>query len=353
MVPTTWVIRPTHWATFDAGTIPYAVFTGLGLPTLEECSHRDWEAAGQLCNPVVNATLPSQIPLTPAAGPYDAWSNPHPYDELDQTTGAMLRYAASVSESAVPPYPMPRVGEDAVLNNVVGFDVKVWDPQVWVLPAIDAAGDQTDLVTLGNYWNAASFTNDDVIPGAAVVPGDPGYELALAHALHAVDTVPANPALDRFLPVGYGAYVDLNYMASMNINGSLGSPSMADLKLRLLSLTPFAGPGDTRSQLQRVYDTWSTHYESNWLDSNLDGVKAVALLPDPPDQGDEDYDGLFDEGTDGIDNDDNGLVDDAGEQEAPPPYPVPLRGIQIKIRVFDPDSRQVRERTVVCDFLPK
>jgi KaiC/GvpD/RAD55 family RecA-like ATPase len=42
-----------------------------------------------------------------------------------------------------------------------------------------------------------------------------------------------------------------------------------------------------------------------------------------------------------------------GENETSPPYPVPLRGIQVKIRVFEPDSRQVREVTVVQDFLPQ
>jgi hypothetical protein len=56
---------------------------------------------------------------------------------------------------------------------------------------------------------------------------------------------------------------------------------------------------------------------------------------------------------DGLDNDGNGIVDDVAELQAPPPYPVPLRGIQIKIRVYEPDSRQVREVTVVQDFLPQ
>ena len=37
----------------------------------------------------------------------------------------------------------------------------------------------------------------------------------------------------------------------------------------------------------------------------------------------------------------------------PPPYPSALRGIQIKIRVFEPDSRQIREVTVIQDFLPR
>jgi hypothetical protein len=46
-------------------------------------------------------------------------------------------------------------------------------------------------------------------------------------------------------------------------------------------------------------------------------------------------------------------VDDIDEQEAPPPYPAPLRGIQVKIRVFEPDSKQIREVTIVQDFLPE
>ena len=37
----------------------------------------------------------------------------------------------------------------------------------------------------------------------------------------------------------------------------------------------------------------------------------------------------------------------------PPPYAVPLRGIQVKIRAFEPDSKQIREVTVVQDFLPQ
>ena len=41
------------------------------------------------------------------------------------------------------------------------------------------------------------------------------------------------------------------------------------------------------------------------------------------------------------------------EKPSSPPYPAPLRGIQIKIRIFEPDSRQIREVTIEQDFLPK
>jgi hypothetical protein len=43
----------------------------------------------------------------------------------------------------------------------------------------------------------------------------------------------------------------------------------------------------------------------------------------------------------------NGIIDEADERVTSPPYPVPLRGIQIKLRVYEPESRTVREVTVV------
>jgi len=87
-----------------------------------------------------------------------------------------------------------------------------------------------------------------------------------------------------------------------------------------------------QSRLQRVYDTWSTHYEH-------DGIAQ--------------FGGRTDWATDGIDNDNKNGVDDAGERETQAPYPYPLRSIQVKIRTFEPDSRQVRETTIIQDFMPQ
>jgi hypothetical protein len=135
------------------------------------------------------------------------------------------------------------------------------------------------------------------------MPGDPGYASAPAE-------------------IGRGAYVDLNYNRSGFISGIDSH---------------FSGPGNSKSRLDTglgwTYDTWSTHYES--------------------DGNDTDGDGTVDEGTNGFDDDSDGVVDEADEQETSPPYPAPLRGIQIKVRVFDPDSRQIREVTLVQDFVPK
>ena len=41
---------------------------------------------------------------------------------------------------------------------------------------------------------------------------------------------------------------------------------------------------------------------------------------------------------------------DAGERETYPPYNTPLRGIEVRIRVYEPYSRSIREVTVTRGF---
>ncbi len=103
-----------------------------------------------------------------------------------------------------------------------------------------------------------------------------------------------------------------------------GSPSATSTLLRA---------ADNRSRLSSTYDTWSLHYEFNGLD--------------------EDNDGVIDDGTDGLDNNNNGVPDDPAEYETSPPYPVPLRGIEVRIRCYEPSSREVRQMTVRHSFVPK
>jgi type II secretory pathway pseudopilin PulG len=55
---------------------------------------------------------------------------------------------------------------------------------------------------------------------------------------------------------------------------------------------------------------------------------------------------------DGLDNDDDGLVDEIDEFATFPP-PDDYRGIQVTIRVREPDTQQEREVVIVHDFLPK
>jgi hypothetical protein len=164
-----------------------------------------------------------------------------------------------------------RIGDDVVLTNVIGFDVRVYDP--------------------------------------AAVTG-------------------TNPA---------GAYVDLNW-------GDAFTPVLTTATFPPAGTTAFQGKGVNCSSSGNAplalptYDTWSTHYE-------VDGVNqgdAPTLTNTPQ----------TDEGTNGRDDNGDGVVDDLGEQETSAPYPVPLRGIEIRIRVYEPSSRQVRQMTVRHTFVP-
>lgn len=101
------------------------------------------------------------------------------------------------------------------------------------------------------------------------------------------------------------------------------------------------GQGNYRGQAiglngRRIWDTWSDHYETNGYDENGAGTGPV------------------DEGSNGIDdsNPRDGIVDDLGEWETAPPYPFPLRGIEVRLRCYEPSSRQVRQVTVRHAFVP-
>jgi hypothetical protein len=83
--------------------------------------------------------------------------------------------------------------------------------------------------------------------------------------------------------------------------------------------------------VDRTFDTWSLHYEFNGLD--------------------EDGDGKIDEGADGFDDNGDDLADDAGERETSPPHPGPLRGLEVRVRCYEPSSRQIRQITVRQSFL--
>ena len=117
----------------------------------------------------------------------------------------------------------------------------------------------------------------------------------------------------------------------------------------------------------RVYDSGCFSYENEGIYNFKNSVTPVPLNPNPnvnrllkpASQYPSPYYppglGQWPAGTstNGLDDDNDGVVDDASEQITSSPYPVPLRGIQVKIRCYEPDSRQIREVTIENDFLPK
>lgn len=119
--------------------------------------------------------------------------------------------------------------------------------------------------------------------------------------------------------VGHGGYVDLNYGLG---NGLFtGVPSLPV-------------PNDTTILwTNSAYCTWSNHYESNGID--------------------DDGDTIADEGTNGLDDDGANGPDDINERETRPPYPYPLRGIQVTIRIIEPTNKIVRQTSVITNFVPE
>jgi len=184
----------------------------------------------------------------------------------------------------------------------------------WLIPASDRRD-----VMLGDalafdirvYDRSAPLFQPTANSPYVVSPADPGFAAISGTAQ----------------PAGTGAYVDLGYSLSAN------------------PISHFSAIPHPRSKLfpgvafPRVYCTWTTQYEK-------DGINQ-----------DRETDNLIDEGTNGLDDPNNdgtpGGIDGVSEQETSPPYPIPLRGIEVLLRVQEFSSRQIRQASVVGDFLPE
>ncbi|MGB8852182.1 MAG: prepilin-type N-terminal cleavage/methylation domain-containing protein [Pirellulales bacterium] len=178
-----------------------------------------------------------------------------------------------------------REGEDVVMTNVISFDVRVFDPDA--RPRLNGS--------------------IPVLPTDRVAGG--------------YDALPAFSGTGSFS----GCFVDLGTstadMATL-VNG-----------LWITGTSPLTRPTNVKSRLVApahapTYDTWSTTYETNGID--------------------DDSDTIVDDATNGADDSipADGLPDDAGETETAPPYSAPLTAIEVRIRCYDPTSRQVRQASI-------
>jgi hypothetical protein len=334
-----------------------ATFWGqLGLPTLRESSHIAWPFPVHLRNnPGPGALLPSgfadfippsvgappplpglQIRPTsvsaagfPGVAAIDFWNNPHPWLEVrgldgDPVLATLNDYATGPND---PNYARVRLAEDIILTDVIQFDVKVYDPTAVVLCSRGADGQAGVAGMDDNFDN--SVDNDAELGWAesddvCYVPGDPGYPTAVATFGR------------RFFPVGLGGYVDLGN--AFAFPGLAGFPAPFNSGV----IPQFASTGDPRAQLVRNYDTWSTSYERDGLNQNLNFVLDPNGNPIP----------VIDEASNGLDDNGIGGADDSTEWEAPPPYPSPVRGIQVQITCLERDSRQAHRTTLRMNFPP-
>jgi prepilin-type N-terminal cleavage/methylation domain-containing protein len=249
-----------------------------------------------------------------------------------------------------------RESDDIILSSIIGFDVKAWDPGAPVFRVVGATGETDDV-------------NKDLV--GVVVPGDPGY-------LAAVQRFMAQPGSPGNQPVTFGAYADLNYMGYLVTQSGSFNPSAANFpETRYASalqtmassvpggytLPYFAGPGHRDSKLQAyqhpdynyfpaTYDTFSRHYEYDGFQT-INGTNGGASITTTLKRNHfYTNGGEIDAGMNMLDDNGNGLIDEPIERDAIPPYEKPLRGIRVSIRTIEPDSKQVREVTVVHEFIP-
>ena len=188
-------------------------------------------------------------------------------------------------------------GIDVVLDRVAAFDVRVYDP---LAPLKVGAGNEVTLA-----------------------PGDIGWNGGTAIGAQ-------------------GAFVDLNYANDRTISYYSGPPN------------PVSRPPLNQALTVATYSTWPEFYERDGENQDFDTDATSGAQ-------------LIDEGRDGFDSGGPIAADDISETETFPPYPHPdptpnaaphwkfagLRGVQVRIRIVEPQSRQVRQATVVSDFLPE
>jgi type II secretory pathway pseudopilin PulG len=241
-----------------------------------------------------------------------------------------------------------RVGDDVMLSQAMAFDIQVFDPKAPIYAI---------------YGNGRAMVAGDVqgqglvraasVDATPVAPGDAGWSIGVT---------------GRGTPINTGAYVDLGYVfrhqrfvgSAFSLPGGANDPVNRSLfAFRMNPKSQLIDPArslDFEATVFRTYDTWSFHYETNGIDEDrvFDDPNSPALI-DEGTNGFDDYswydlngDRVFQLGTEYVKM---FGVDDMGERETSPPYPVPLRGVQVKLRVYESDSRQMREVTVRQNFV--
>jgi hypothetical protein len=212
-----------------------------------------------------------------------------------------------------------------VLDSALAFDVRLYDPGA---PLYSANG---------NVFQ----------------PGDPGWYIEAV-----------KPLASRIV-AGYGAYCDLGWAWDLETASVLYDPALplpTGVPAPQFNTRRQAGwhPKLTNFALALreypcVYDTWSFHCENDGIDQEtvLENFYSEVLPPaEPKPQFAAWQKSTLDQGTNGLDDDNEYGVDDPGERETAPPYDFPLRGVKVSLRIYEGDARQIRETSVTHSFAP-
>lgn len=285
--------RPREFATTPFTT---GGSTFIGRFTHEETSHKDFTYPGQ--------------------GPGSA---PGFTKDLSNLT-ATLNAQGTVSEFAGG----PRRGEDVVLSNVLGFDVKIFDDMKEDRNGNGTLDPGEDLNGNGTLDSVMDFR--DIGYGEKRTSGKQGYYWHGANK---------NPT--------YGPKV----ITAATQNGTDGQAGVAgqddDGDGTADNPTERGWPGSD-DPANRIFDTW--HSDLSWLGSGKPPFQPLDVGPDgQPGRGTDASGAAYDDDNNGTANDNS----EKGAKNSDDRHP--LRGIQIKVRYRDVATGQIRELTLVHSLL--
>ncbi len=295
-----------NWYTPDQRKQQSEFQTWWAFPTWRETASLGWEDPAPINQP---NTTPFDQPqglswdnrLSGPANQHLPWGEPLP-DFSDGTTNSLAQGPFVTSGGY-------GWDDDLIMTNVRSFDIKALDPQ------------RSNYVDLGylNLDGNNPDSNNSLVPKAAGVssrhtrnePGLKGYD----------NTLPIYNFLAGFGHEGRIPPLEIDYRVDPQYpQDHLGVPYW------IYDNAPSV------IRLQRVFDTWSTNY-----------TRAPAIVPTVnPD---------FELAPD------NRLLTPPYHRSFypsfPPPYDIPLRGLQIQIRVADPRGERLRILTIRQDFSDK
>jgi hypothetical protein len=293
-----------------------------------------------------------------------------PTGGVPATCNAILNDAGQVVRVVHGPVPLwgSRRGEDVMMTGALAFDIRVYDPGAPLFgfryapnpleTSVDVVLEPSDAGWRGQPTNppvnGAYLHNDNMRPNGS----------------GAIGTNVSNSAFYPYM--GQGAFVDMGYGYDkrwQNVGGTamLIAPRYATLFASAAPPWFFdfrALPDVFGNQLApgfAVYDTWSFHYENNGVNEDADTVQdSTGAWVSSIDEGTNGFDDKVHNGADNLlraGDQPNEVpvlgVDDTGERETVPPYDRPLRGLQVLMRVYEPDSRAIRQVRVNQHFMPE
>ena len=200
--------------------------------------------------------------------------------------------------------------DSVMMSHAIAFDVKLYDPTAPMY--LDVDGD------------------------AVMTPSDLGYYVTSQNSgTNAIVDLQNASSI-----VGRGAFVDIGYADMAHNQGTINNAELAMLRSTFSHPPVRPSPNGLRglhhladTYSTYTYDAWSDFYERNGLDDTGNG--------------------FIDTGNDQIDNNGTGGVDEFAEHEVRAPYGNSLRGIKVTVRLYESDTRQVRQMSNVTDFVPE